>query len=484
MRVARIKDLFWRWALRNEPAMPDFDPVAYRQLNVDVAAADLDPWVHYLRFGRAERRDPHADFSASGYLHICPEAVHWPDPWLHYLVKGREAGLAPLPELDGARRLNPVWPTLMLVGHQAGAQVYGAERSLLDIAKALVDFELNVVVVLPGAGNNDYVEELRGLCACLAILPYGWWRQGKAPQKSSVSNFRSLLQRYRVSALYANTSVLDEPLRAARELNLPVAVQVRELYDSDPDLCRLLNASPRALYQRLNEWANVVVANSHCTAQSLELDKALIVPNCLDPDAFSGLSRPSERGEPFTLGLISSNLPKKGLEDFVRLAGICLKRHPDWKFCLIGPDNCYIQGLRKRQKLGKVPANLHFFGYAATSQLALKEIDVLLNLSHFKESFGRTTLEAMAAGRPVVAYDWGALSELIVSGETGYLVPKGNIQAVAQVLAKLGRDLNLRNQLGSQGQSRARTHFSPRAQREALWQVVSALGIIGADYMR
>ena len=478
--LSPLKNMFWRWRLRKEPAMPGFDAEAYLQLNVDVAAAGLDPWVHYLRFGRAERRDPNPNFSASGYVYVNPEAAHWLDPWHHYQERGRAGGLQARPELSGQRSLNPQWPTLMLVGHQADVQLYGAERSLIDLALALQDLELNLVTVLPAAGNRDYVDRLRALSGVLAILPYGWWREGRASLDACVGHFRQLLQRYSVGALYANTSVLDEPLQAARQEGVPVAVHVRELYASDPDLCQLLNTSPEAMAQRLADWVDVPVANSRYTAQSLGLDNALVVPNGIAVEEFDGLSSPQERGEAFSLGLISSNLPKKGLNDFVRLAADLEKSHTDWVFRLIGPDNCYLQSLQKRQRRGRAPANLQFWGYAANAQSALQQLDVLLNLSHFEESFGRTVLEAMAGGRPVVAYARGALSELVVPGETGYLVAVGDIAALARALEQLGGDPALSHSFGQEGRGRAREHFGPGAQRDALWQVLRALGIMSA----
>ena len=55
---------------------------------------------------------------------------------------------------------------------------------------------------------------------------------------------------------------------------------------------------------------------------------------------------------------------------------------------------------------------------------------MVLNLSRFAESFGRTVAEAMMARRPVIGYHHGALPELIDDGETGFLVPYLDVSAV------------------------------------------------------
>ena len=86
-------------------------------------------------------------------------------------------------------------------------------------------------------------------------------------------------------------------------------------------------------------------------------------------------------------------------------------------------------------------------------EAALAQLDIVVNLSRFQESFGRTVLEAMAAARPVVAYDWGALGELVVAAEngdatTGILVPFGDSLMAAQQVAMLVNDPT---SAGSQG---------------------------------
>jgi glycosyltransferase involved in cell wall biosynthesis len=77
-----------------------------------------------------------------------------------------------------------------------------------------------------------------------------------------------------------------------------------------------------------------------------------------------------------------------------------------------------------------------------------------------REGFGVACLEAMAHGRPVVAGDVGGLRDLVVDGETGYLVPPRDVGALRVALERLLADRELRRRLGAAGRERARTHFS------------------------
>ncbi len=93
----------------------------------------------------------------------------------------------------------------------------------------------------------------------------------------------------------------------------------------------------------------------------------------------------------------------------------------------------------------------------------------LFVLSSRSEGMPISVLEAMAEGLPVVASDVGGLAEVVVEGETGALVPPGDPRALAERLARLVADEELRARLGRAGYERARTLFAlPRWREEHL----------------
>jgi glycosyltransferase involved in cell wall biosynthesis len=77
-----------------------------------------------------------------------------------------------------------------------------------------------------------------------------------------------------------------------------------------------------------------------------------------------------------------------------------------------------------------------------------------------REGFGVTCLEAMAHGRPVVASAVGGLTDLVVDGETGLLVPPRDPVALRAALTRLLRDASLRRRMGAAGRLRAQERFS------------------------
>jgi len=77
-----------------------------------------------------------------------------------------------------------------------------------------------------------------------------------------------------------------------------------------------------------------------------------------------------------------------------------------------------------------------------------------------EEAFGLVALEAMAAGRPVIAADHGGLPEVVANGETGLLVAPGDAAALRDALRRLHSDPDLRTRMGTAALQRVK-RFTP-----------------------
>jgi glycosyltransferase involved in cell wall biosynthesis len=115
----------------------------------------------------------------------------------------------------------------------------------------------------------------------------------------------------------------------------------------------------------------------------------------------------------------------------------------------------FIKSEAMRMGLGD---RVHFLGFQPDVPSLLLRIDVLVSTSH-RESFGRTLIEAMAAGKPVVATRSGGPEEIVVEGECGYLVDVGNIEAIANRMARILGNPSLALALGNAGRQRAVERF-------------------------
>ncbi|MCX7568048.1 glycosyltransferase [Sulfitobacter sp. F26169L] len=404
---------------------PLFDPQWYQLANLDVLFADMDPVRHYLDGGARENRDTGPGFSSGAYR-LAQKLDEDENPLIHWETQGRAGGGGPLPVFQGEITGKV---SVLVFAHSAGKTFFGAERSLLDVVGRMAERGLAPVVVLPTLRNPEYLERLLPITAAVEVMPQLWRFGSRAPHPDTLMVAARLIEKYKPDTVHVNTLVLDAPLVAARAAGCETVVHVRELPAQDAGLCRILGTDPETLHKQLLEQADRFVANSAVVADWLACpERTVIRPNSVNDDLFDLPFRPDG---PLTVGLISSNVAKKGIGDFLKVAELALAAGSTMRFALIGPPT---QDLHVLQPFA---SNVEFRGYARTAQHAIAQTDVVVSLSRFAESFGRTVLEAMAAGRPVVCYDRGAPPSIVRSGETGFVVPADDPQQVLEALMTL-----------------------------------------------
>jgi glycosyltransferase involved in cell wall biosynthesis len=432
-----------------------FDAAWYLQRNPDVAESGKDPLDHYLNFGWKEGRAPSPWFDPRFYLRQCPGEDGRDQALLrHYVEKGEKQGFLPSkPYVQGRKPLVEEASNVLFCGHIAGEELFGGERSFLDVLHACALLPVNIFVSVPSLGNAAYVEKLQRFSHRVYYVPVDGRSLSSTSDPRAVTHFKNIVQFQNIAAVYVNTLVLREPLKAAGQAGVSSMLHVRESLEHDPDMCAAFGMSADAIRARVLESADVIVANSEFTADNFrKKDATFVVTNIVDPVLFKLHNLVDPRC--IHVAMISSNQPKKGLSDFVKLARV-LAGDTRIRMVLTGPDNAHVRELKNRDDL---PGNIEFSGYAPSPSEALDRADIVLNLSNFEETFGRTVLEAMAAGRPVIAYNWGALPELIEHGETGFLVPYKHIEAAAERIRFLCDNLAQITLMGARGRIKARNY--------------------------
>jgi glycosyltransferase involved in cell wall biosynthesis len=103
---------------------------------------------------------------------------------------------------------------------------------------------------------------------------------------------------------------------------------------------------------------------------------------------------------------------------------------------------------------------VEFLGFVGNIPEFMAGIDVLVHASITGEPFGQVIIEAMAAGKPVVATNGGGVPEIVVHGETGLLVPMGDSAAMADAVCQLLADPPRARKMGDRGRQRVLEHFT------------------------
>jgi glycosyltransferase involved in cell wall biosynthesis len=149
---------------------------------------------------------------------------------------------------------------------------------------------------------------------------------------------------------------------------------------------------------------------------------------------------------------------------FLRALAQVRRAVPRAKGIVVGGSVPYEPGYRDQllalgQALG-LSGNVAFHDYRPDVPRLMSALDVLVLPSVSPEPFGRVLIEAMAAGKPVVATDAGATPEVIDDGEQGLLVPANDAQSMAAAVTRLLLDSSLATSMGQKGRRRVEARFT------------------------
>jgi glycosyltransferase involved in cell wall biosynthesis len=162
----------------------------------------------------------------------------------------------------------------------------------------------------------------------------------------------------------------------------------------------------------------------------------------------------------FIVGKIARLFKLKGHNDLFAVAPGLVRQNPKIKFLLVG-DGEWRQ--KFEQQVGKIGLRRHF---AFTGLVPPAEVpkfvgimDALVHLS-LREGLPRALPQALAAGKPVVAYDCDGAREACRDDETGFLVSAGDKEKLINCLLLLAENENLRHRLGQTGQDFVSENFA------------------------
>jgi glycosyltransferase involved in cell wall biosynthesis len=150
--------------------------------------------------------------------------------------------------------------------------------------------------------------------------------------------------------------------------------------------------------------------------------------------------------------------PHKGFREAVWAFDIVRHLYDDVHFVMIGDGSDRPRVEQFAQQIG-VRDHVHFLGSCSETASFLRRADIVW-VPSLRGGGVCAALEAMAAGRPVVASHLPDLAEIVLDGETGFLVEPNNKAALARQTRLLLDDPQRRRRMGEAGQQHVREHFS------------------------
>ena len=168
------------------------------------------------------------------------------------------------------------------------------------------------------------------------------------------------------------------------------------------------------------------------------------------------------------IGKIARLFKLKGYADLLAIAPELVAKCPQLKFLLVGDGPWRERFERQARSLG-LERNFVFAGLISPEVIPqfIGIMDILVHLS-LREGLPRALPQALAAGRPVVAYDCDGAKEVCFENETGFLLPPGDLTGLSERLLRLAGDAALRQRLGKTGREFVRDHFAVERMIEGL----------------
>lgn len=344
----------------------------------------------------------------------------------------------------------------------------GAGRSLLDILAAL-PAEVEPVLLAPPGQLSDVARELgvpvlpfRGTDASFKITP-ALAARAVLDVGRSVLEIRSAARATTSDLVHANSIRAGLMAVLARRLGTPPVVV--HLHDVLPA------GRGATLVRRLLHHADVNIAVSQHVADNID-PRSSVMFNPLDVARFGSVVSKAQARTRLAvdhdrplLALVAQITPWKGQATAIEALPAIRERHPGTELLLVGEpkfvakatryDNVtYARSLREAATRLGVGDAVRFMGERDDVEVVMSAADVVL-VPSWDEPFGRTVIEAMAAGTPVVATTVGGPAEVVEDGVTGLLAPPRDPAAWAARTSELLADGERRRAMGEAGRRAA-----------------------------
>jgi glycosyltransferase involved in cell wall biosynthesis len=345
--------------------------------------------------------------------------------------------------------------------------VGGAQAYVEMVAERLSNLGYRVAVVC-----NDEPRLIARYAASAEVYPmavrYGFSLWGDL---SFFMSLMRLLRRERFDIVQTSAAKASLYGRlAARLAGVPVVIFTAHGFPFHDSMRPLLRSLLIIMERVMSRWCTDMLISVSETDRHMAITNGIVPPqravtihNGIDlhgqfPDrqiARQGLGL--NPGLP-VVGMIGRLSAQKAPDDFLRVASLVLRQLPDATFLVVGDGPLRRRVERQAISLGIAPST-KFLGFRDDVPLLMAALDVFL-LTSLWEGLPITILEAMAAGKPVVATTVSGVPEVVEHGVTGFLAPPKKVEQLAAHVITLLHDPALAQKMAEAGRRRIEERFT------------------------
>ncbi|WP_092618330.1 glycosyltransferase family 4 protein [Roseospirillum parvum] len=343
----------------------------------------------------------------------------------------------------------------------------GVERGTIEITRALAEAGWRPLVVSAGGPMVHQVGRAGGEHVTLPV-------HAKDPvtMHFNVNRLRRVIAQKKVALVHARSRAPAlSAVVAARRQGVPFMTTFHGTYNLGPfglkkpynavmTKGRLVIAISEFIKRHILETYQVPEARLRVVHRGV--DPTLFDPEAVSPGRMIRLAQRWRLPDGARVVMLPGRLTRwKGQAVLIR--ALAKLARPEVHCLLVGSDqgrSAYTRELEKLAAEAGLGDRVHIIQDCDDLPAAYMLTDVVVSASTDPEAFGRVVVEGQAMGRPVIAPDHGAAPELVRPGETGWLTPPGDPEALAERLATaLDLSTERRHEMARAAIEHARTHF-------------------------
>jgi glycosyltransferase involved in cell wall biosynthesis len=360
--------------------------------------------------------------------------------------------------------------------------LYGAEVALLAMLKRLDRSRFTPIVILPSDTRhiNRLSVELEKIGVEHKFMELGILRRRYLTRAkifrhmfrllAGITSLTFFIRRRKIDIVHSNTLAVVDGAFAAFLSRRPHIWHVHELLVDPVWLRKAMHFMVPRLSTRV--ITNSVAVRNHLVADMPSAaDRVQVILNGIDLAPFEQASGRQEvrqkwgvAPDEMLVGMVGKVTRWKGQLVLAKAARQVIDNHSNVKFAAVGGvfDNERHFMEQFQDEVEKIGISSRFIinGFRRDVPDVLSAFDVFVLPSTWPEPFGLVVVEAMAAGKPVIATAQGGPLEIVVPDETGYLVPAGDESALASAIEKLLDNPALIARFGEGGRRRASELFN------------------------
>jgi glycosyltransferase involved in cell wall biosynthesis len=340
----------------------------------------------------------------------------------------------------------------------------GGQISLLEFLSRVDRSRFEPIVLCPGEGEIAKKVREMGIPVLIWDMPTARTFDLKRTF-GRIKKLRDLIKKHEVDIVHANgnraqfyASLAIKGTRAKLIWHVRESTPDHYLYDwfVSSSASRIICVSHGAMKKRFSRFPGIE-------------RKIKVIYNGVDAGKFKKDASARERvraefkisQDDILLGLIGLLIPRKGHQILLKSMSMLAGDHPKLKLLIMGEtiDAAYTNRLKTMTKQLGIDNNVIFSAARKDIEAVLSALDMFV-LPSQGEGFSRALIEAMSSSLPVIASDIEGNNEAVTQGETGFLVPYGEVYLLAEDIQKLIENRELSEEMGEKARKRVEEFFS------------------------